>query len=215
MAGKMNDNAGATKDAGLAKLPDGTAQQRFRDGPQSSVNTRFTQSKQRGVLAVMSVEHFDDLLAQSVPMTGVQNYLRTAVVADRDRVSRNQRLAFRRRQVTGLRKGLEVETARRCRKHAREGCRGVGSPERIKSRQAQRAVLACRRQRIEDQAASKGPLRRLIAQDEPLHGPGRNGPVEVQRRNFGFTWLDRLGGEKCDAAGEILGADMQMGRGPM
>src|SRR5215467_11063032 len=137
MAGKMNDDAGAPKDAGLAKLPDSMAHQRFRDdGPQSRVNTRFTQSEQLRVLAVMSVEHFDDLLAQSVPMTGVQNYLRIAVVADRDRVSRNQRLAFRRRQVTGLREGIEVETAGRCRKHAREGCRGVGRPERIKSRQA-------------------------------------------------------------------------------
>src|SRR6266481_3006497 len=197
MAGKMNDDARAAKDAGLAKLHDGTAQQRFRDqGPKSCVNARFIKSKQLRVLAVMSVEHLDDLLAQSAPMTGIQDDPCVPVMADLDRMGRYQRLAFRRRQVTGLGEGIEVETARRCRKHAGEGGRGVGGAERIKSHEAQRAVLACRRQRIEDQAAAKGPLRRLIAQDELLHGPSRNGSVEVKRRNSGFTWLDRLGGQE-------------------
>src|SRR6266481_4114246 len=227
MAGKMNDDAGAAKDAGLAKLHDGPAQQRFRDhGPDGSVNTRFIEPKQLRMLAVMSVEHLDDLLAQSVPMTGIQDDPGVPVMADLDRTDRHQRVAFRRRQVTGLREGIEVETARRCREHAGERRRGVGGAERIKSRQAQPPPYppplagegregVCRRQRIKDLAAAKGALRRLIAQDELLQGPSRNGPVEVKRRNRGFAWLDRLGREECDAAGQILGADMQMGRGPM
>ena len=37
----------------------------------------------------------------------------------------------------------------------------------------------------------------------------------MKRRNSAFTWLDHFAGEECDAAGQILGADMQMGRGPM
>src|SRR5882672_6238961 len=156
MAGKMNDDAGAAKDVGLAKLHDGTAQQRFRDqGSESSVNTRFIKSKKFRVLAVMSVEHVDDLVAESVPMTGIQDDPCVPVMADLDRMDRHQRLAFRRRQVTGLREAIEVETARRCCKHAGERRRGVGGAERIKSRQAQRAVLARRRQRIEDLAAAK------------------------------------------------------------
>src|SRR5260370_140069 len=118
----MNDDAGAAKDAGLAKLRDGTAQQRLRDhGPESSVNTRFIQSKQLRVLGVMSLEDFDGLIAQRVPMIGVQDYLRAAVMADLDRMGRNQRLALQRRQITGLCEGLEGETAKRCRKHAGEG----------------------------------------------------------------------------------------------
>src|SRR6266481_8021983 len=86
MAGKMNDDAGAAKDAGLAKLHDGPAQQRFRDhGPDGSVNTRFIEPKQLRMLAVMSVEHLDDLLAQSVPMTGIQDDPGVPVMADLDR----------------------------------------------------------------------------------------------------------------------------------
>src|SRR5260370_32770611 len=133
----MNDDADSVKDAGLAKLHDGAAQQRFRhQGPESSVNTRFTQSKQLRVLAMMSLKHLDDLVAQSVPMIGAQDYLRIAVMADLDRMGGRQRLAFRRRQVTGLGDAIEIEAAKRCRKHAGKGRRGIGRPERIKSRQA-------------------------------------------------------------------------------
>src|SRR6266478_6837374 len=102
MAGEMNDDARAAKDAGLAKLHDGTAQQRFRNqGSESSVNTHFIEPKQLRVVAMMSVERFDDLLAQSVPMTGIQDDPCVPVMADLDRMDRHQRLAFRRRQVTG------------------------------------------------------------------------------------------------------------------
>src|SRR6266849_1652684 len=142
MVGKMNDESPAGKDAGLAKLRDGAAQQRFRDqGSESRVNTRFVEPKQLRVRAVMSVEHFDDLVAQRFPMISVQGNLRVPVMADLGRVDRNERLAFRRRQITGLYEGIEVESTRRCRKHAGEGRRSVGCPKRIKPRQAQCAVL--------------------------------------------------------------------------
>src|SRR5262249_61304196 len=93
--------------------------------------------------------------------------------------------------------------------------RCLGCIERVGPRQPQYAVLACRRQRIEDTPASKGALRRLIAQDESLSRPCGDRPIDVECRHGRLVWLDGLAGEERDTAGKILSTDVQVAPSPM
>src|SRR5215467_9452643 len=99
------------------------------------INPHFIEPEQFRVFAVMSVEQFDDLVAQCVPMIGVQDDSRVPVMTDLRRMNRKERLGFLSSQIMGLTEGIEVETATCRRKHAGKRSRGVKCLERIKPRQ--------------------------------------------------------------------------------